>query len=156
MGQPSNEFEPYTQNGGVSPTLLSRMGTGGNQIPIVHCYDTQRRSDVCREVKGNISPTLLGMCGTGGGNVPMIHKATGALNCMHDQQAVMTNKTVRRLTCLECERLMGLPDYWTDVEFNGKPAPDSKRYKAIGNGMAVPCSTFILKRIVEVADNGKS
>lgn len=206
MGQPSNEFEPYTQNGGVSPTLLSRMGTGGNQIPIVHCYDTQRRSDVCREVKGNISPTLLGMCGTGGGNVPMIQEIysmghdersaqftpnktdplvasdykqppiiaepkcvgngqlhqiqlsdkAGALNCMHDQQAVMTNKTVRRLTCLEAERLMGLPDYWTDVEINGKPAPDSKRYKAIGNGMAVPCSDFILKRIVEVADNGKS
>jgi site-specific DNA-cytosine methylase len=80
----------------------------------------------------------------------------GALNCMHDQQAVMTNKTVRRLTPLEAERLMGLPDYWTDVEINGKPAPDSKRYKAIGNGMAVPCSDFILKRIVEVADNGKS
>jgi site-specific DNA-cytosine methylase len=65
-------------------------------------------------------------------------------------------KTVRRLTPLEAERLMGLPDYWTDVEINGKPAPDSKRYKAIGNGMAVPCSDFILKRIVEVADNGKS
>ena len=108
----------------------------------------------------------------GGGNVPMIHKAigfmpqmkaesmtpmkAGALNCMHDQQAVMTNKTVRRLTPLEAERLMGLPDYWTDVEINGNPAPDSKRYKAIGNGMAVPCSDFILKRIVEVADNRKS
>lgn len=125
MGQPSNEFEPYTQNGGVSPTLLSRMGTGGNQIPIVHCYDTQ------------------------------LSDKAGALNCMHDQQAVMTNKTVRRLTPLECERLMGLPDYWTDVEMNGKPAPDSKRYKAIGNGMAVPCSTFIMRRIAEVVNCGK-
>lgn len=34
MGQPSNEFEPYTQNGGVSPTLLSRMGTGGIKFPL--------------------------------------------------------------------------------------------------------------------------
>jgi DNA (cytosine-5)-methyltransferase 1 len=63
--------------------------------------------------------------------------------------------TVRRLTPLECERLQGLPDSWTDVEFNGKPAPDSKRYKAIGNGMAVPCSNFIMKRISEVANEQK-
>jgi site-specific DNA-cytosine methylase len=62
-------------------------------------------------------------------------------------------KTVRRLTPLEAERLQGLPDSWTDVEFNGKPAPDSKRYKAIGNGMAVPCSDFIMKRISEVAND---
>jgi DNA (cytosine-5)-methyltransferase 1 len=63
--------------------------------------------------------------------------------------------TVRRLTPLECERLQGLPDSWTDVEFNGKPAPDSKRYKAIGNGMAVPCSDFIMRRIAEVS-NGQN
>jgi DNA (cytosine-5)-methyltransferase 1 len=63
--------------------------------------------------------------------------------------------TVRRLVPLECERLMGLPDSWTDVEFNGKPAPDSKRYKAIGNGMAVPCSDFIMRRIAEVS-NGQN
>ena len=42
----------------------------------------------------------------------------GALNCMHDQQAVIrrgekTLETVRRLTPLECERLQGYPDYWT-------------------------------------------
>ena len=48
---------------------------------------------------------------------------------------------------------LGIKGY-TDVEFNGKPAPDSKRYKAIGNGMAVPCSTFIMRRIAEVANCG--
>ena len=62
-------------------------------------------------------------------------------------------KTVRRLTPLEAERLQGLPDGYTDIEYNGKPAPDSKRYKAIGNGMAVPCSDFIMKRISEVAND---
>jgi DNA (cytosine-5)-methyltransferase 1 len=48
---------------------------------------------------------------------------------------------------------MGLPDSWTNVEFNGKPAPDSKRYKAIGNGIALPCIDFIMKRISEVAND---
>jgi DNA (cytosine-5)-methyltransferase 1 len=84
-----------------------------------------------------------------------ISDKVGTLNCMHDQQAVMVNKTVRRLTPTECERLQGLPDSWTDVKFNGKPAPDSKRYKAIGNGMATPCSDFIMRRIAEVS-NGQN
>lgn len=61
-------------------------------------------------------------------------------------------KTIRRLTVLECERLNGLPDNFTNVEFNGKPAPDSRRYKAIGNGIAVPCIDFIMRKIVEVTD----
>jgi DNA (cytosine-5)-methyltransferase 1 len=78
----------------------------------------------------------------------------------HDERSAQftpntTANTVRRLTPLECERLQGLPDSWTDVEFNGKPAPDSKRYKAIGNGMAVPCSDFIMRRIAEVS-NGQN
>lgn len=59
-------------------------------------------------------------------------------------------KTVRRLTPLEAERLQGLPDSYTDIEFNGKPAPDSRRYKALGNGMAQPCADYVIRRIVEV------
>lgn len=58
-------------------------------------------------------------------------------------------RRVRKLTVIECERLMGLPDNWTNIEFNGKPASDSRKYKAIGNGMAVPCSDFVLSRIKE-------
>jgi DNA (cytosine-5)-methyltransferase 1 len=65
-----------------------------------------------------------------------------------------TVKTVRRLTPMECERLQGLPDEYTDIEFNSKPATDSKRYKALGNGMAKPCSDFIMRRIAEVAGDG--
>ncbi|WP_028130260.1 DNA cytosine methyltransferase [Selenomonas sp. AE3005] len=62
--------------------------------------------------------------------------------------------TVRRLTPTECERLQGLPDGYTDIEYKSKPAPDSKRYKALGNGMAQPCADFVIRRISEVA-NGK-
>lgn len=44
---------------------------------------------------------------------------------------------VRRLTPIECERLQGFKDNWTQVPHNGKPAADGPRYKAIGNSMAV-------------------
>ena len=54
---------------------------------------------------------------------------------------------VRRLTPLECERLQGLPDGYTDIP--DKTCSDSARYKALGNGMAQPCPDFIIKRITE-------
>ena len=57
---------------------------------------------------------------------------------------------VRRLTPVECERLQGFPDDWTKVPFRGKPAeecPDTPRYKACGNSMAVPVMRWIFKRI---------
>ena len=58
---------------------------------------------------------------------------------------------VRRLTPLECERLQGFPDGWTDIEWKGTKAPDGPRYKAIGNSMAVPVMKWIGERI-ELAD----
>lgn len=56
-------------------------------------------------------------------------------------------RTVRRLTVTECERLQGLPDGYTDVPLNGKPASESERLKAIGNGMAQPCADFVLRQL---------
>ncbi|MGQ5718860.1 DNA cytosine methyltransferase [Pseudochrobactrum asaccharolyticum] len=49
----------------------------------------------------------------------------------------------RRLHPIECERLQGFPDNWTDVEFDGKPARDSDRYRTLGNSMATPCMKWI-------------
>lgn len=57
---------------------------------------------------------------------------------------------IRRLTPLECERLQGFPDNYTQIEWRGKPVeqcPDSLRYKAIGNSMAVPVMRWIGERI---------
>ena len=54
---------------------------------------------------------------------------------------------VRKLTPTECERLQGLPDGYTDI--NG--ASDSKRYKALGNGMAHPCALYVLQQIVKAS-----
>lgn len=57
---------------------------------------------------------------------------------------------VRRLTPLECERLMGLPDNYTLVKYNGRQAKDWGRYVAIGNSMAVPVVRWIGQRIAMV------
>jgi DNA (cytosine-5)-methyltransferase 1 len=54
---------------------------------------------------------------------------------------------VRRLTPVECERLQGFPDDWTNIPYRGKPAADGPRYKAIGNSMAVPVMRWIGERI---------
>ena len=59
------------------------------------------------------------------------------------------NMAVRRLTPVECERLQGFPDNWTDIKHNGKETPDGPRYKALGNSMAVPVMAWIGKRIAE-------
>ena len=57
---------------------------------------------------------------------------------------------VRRLTPVECERLQGFPDNYTDIQPKGKATPDGPRYKALGNSMAVPVMAWIGKRIQEV------
>ena len=153
---------------GIIPTLNARMGTGGNQVPVVHCI------------------------GDGQVNQIGLHEKAGALTCRHDQQAVVCynicsyasgamqsdnphsgvyktdttrtldlnggspvcnqggtmvvgNSTVRRLTPLECERLQGLPDGYTEG------GSDTARYKALGNGMAQPCASWVIQRIKEVA-----
>jgi DNA-cytosine methyltransferase len=54
---------------------------------------------------------------------------------------------VRRLTPLECERLQGFPDNYTDIKPKGKPTSDGPRYKALGNSMAVPVMRWIGERI---------
>lgn len=60
---------------------------------------------------------------------------------------------VRRLTPLECERLQGFPDGWTDIPYKDKEhAPDHSRYKALGNSMAVPVMRWIGEGIQRAED----
>lgn len=91
--------------------------------------------------ENNIVQTLSRFMGTGGGNVPM----------------VMEHETVvRRLTPLECERLQGLPDGWTDIgewiDSKGKRRKDSDspRYKALGNSIATPFWEWMADRMINV------
>lgn len=67
---------------------------------------------------------------------------------------VFPNQIVRRLTPLECERLQGFPDGWTDIgawmDSNGKlhtACSDSARYRALGNSIALPFWKWLMKRI---------
>ena len=63
---------------------------------------------------------------------------------------VKQSYAVRRLTALECERLQGFPDGWTEFGHDGKPISDAQRYKALGNSVAIPCVEYIMEGIVEV------
>jgi DNA (cytosine-5)-methyltransferase 1 len=63
------------------------------------------------------------------------------------------NARVRRLSPVECERLQGFPDNFTNIPYRKKEeSPDGPRYKALGNSMAVPVMAWIGKRIQEVSD----
>ena len=64
--------------------------------------------------------------------------------------AIMQAMAVRRLTPVECERLQGFPDNYTDIQPKGKATPDGPRYKALGNSMAVPVMRWIGERIAQV------
>jgi len=68
----------------------------------------------------------------------------------HHVPNVFQQMAVRRLTPVECERLQGFPDNYTDIKSKGKATPDGPRYKALGNSMAVPVMAWIGKRIQEV------
>lgn len=55
---------------------------------------------------------------------------------------------VRRLTPLECERLMGWPDGWTSMSDTGEPIADTHRYHMTGNGVVAPVAEWIMRRII--------
>ena len=71
------------------------------------------------------------------------------------QYGIRQNQQVRRLTPIECERLQGFPDNYTQIPWRNKDAadcPDGPRYKAMGNSMAVPVMRWIGERIQMVED----
>jgi DNA (cytosine-5)-methyltransferase 1 len=80
-------------------------------------------------------------------------KATTLLARMYKDPPIVNKHIVRRLTPLECERLQGFPDGWTDIgdwiDSKGKThkASDSPRYNALGNSIALPYWKVLLKRI---------
>jgi DNA (cytosine-5)-methyltransferase 1 len=82
--------------------------------------------------ESEMAPTLE--AGSGGNNKPAVH----------------VGMAVRRLTPVECERLQGFPDNYTDIKSKNKPTPDGPRYKALGNSMAVPVMAWIGQRIEQV------
>lgn len=138
------------------PALQARMGTGGNQVPLTYGIGNGQAHE----------------------GAAMTEEVSQTLNTMHDAQAVMCedvshalraksacayredtetypvqNMVVRRLTPMECERLQGFPDHWTDIgewtDEKGKKHKDadSPRYKALGNSIALPFWDWMLRRM---------
>jgi len=163
-------------DGSVTGALPAGTGAGGDcQPPIAFKYSAGAAANTMPTYDDGTTPTLTAdwhspavCCAIagkpGGGKGPLVQTdvsgtlATGNDQttfqpvCMADGQTQMVLYaglywTVRRLMPVECERLQGFPDGWTDVTYKGKPAPDTRRYKAIGNSMAVPVMRWIGRRI---------
>lgn len=150
--------------GEVSPSLQARMGTGGNQIPLTYQmqgFGDYREGDVassCKQRDFKDSTDLVcavdcrNFCEGGETNGTLQSKSNGGIS-YNLQNTVRTGMIVRRLTPMECERLQGFPDGWTDigewVDSKGKrhKDADSPRYKALGNSIALPFWDFLAKRI---------
>ena len=146
----------------LAPTLNAECG--GNKPAIL---DMSHANDVIREC-GDVVPTLQSRMGTGGNQVPLIFQQNGfgdykqadvASSCKQRDYKDSTDlcyqyEIVRRLTPMECERLQGFPDGWTDIgewtDEKGKihkESSDSARYKALGNSIALPTWKWVLNRI---------
>ena len=138
----SNQTDARVKDmGDTCQTVIARWGTGGNNQPLVQqdsdpkIFQQNQRDEVrYMGEDGNISGALTSDSGA---------KQT---NYVHE------NSVIRRLTPVECERLQGFPDNYTQIPWKGKvkeDCPDSHRYKALGNAMAVPVIQFLGKNIVD-------
>lgn len=136
-------------------TLSGHMGTGGGNVPMVLQEPIMLESNQNHATiqTNGISTSLPASMGMGGGYVPMITE-----NIESDKNEQI-NTVVRRLTPLECERLQGYPDGWTDigewVDSKGKKHKDadSPRYKALGNSIALPFWQWMAERMTKVLKN---
>jgi site-specific DNA-cytosine methylase len=114
-----DDYETWVE-GGVMPTL-NAFDNGDVRTTIIIFYGN-RVDDV--RIQGGVINTLQARMGTGGNNMPMV-----------------ATTDVRRLTPIECERLQGFPDDWTEGQ------SDSHRYKQMGNAVAVPVVEWIIQGI---------
>jgi DNA (cytosine-5)-methyltransferase 1 len=129
------------RTGEVTNTLNTNSNASGRNTPmVVQPYvggvDYETNAHTIDEPTG---PLLKGSATGGGRPLP----------------AVATAMQVRRLTPVECERLQGFPDNYTNIPWRKKPeSPDGPRYRALGNSMAVPVMRWIGKRIKQMDELG--
>ena len=164
----------YTGPHDVAPTMSARYGTGGNNIPLVQQEEVIciAGNAIDRQPQNggngfgwqqNISYTLTTsdrhsvyarqrvdqfrddeIASTESARQ---HKDATDLVCQPPSTwDADCRNLIRRLTPLECERLQGYPDGWTDVP----GASDSARYKALGNSVAIPCVEYLMQRVAMV------
>ena len=152
-----------------SPTLTNAMGSGGGHVPVINEPFALAENTIGRQPlnggngDGYTEKTPMytlnatGVHGIAHGFEPGIAKREGnpsrfteeksptiRANMGDNQVAVSNQMAVRKLTPVECERLQGFPDNYTNIKEN---CPDGHRYKAMGNSMAVPVMRWIGERI---------
>jgi len=114
--------------------------------------------------KSEIAPCLRGETH---GNLPIVARIENyqdTIGCLchsdykgisnqyvEEDKCICGENFVRRLTPLECERLQGYPDGWTEYGHDGKRISDNQRYKALGNSVAIPCVVFVLMAIIRAS-----
>ena len=131
---------------------LSGSFESGTEKGQTIAYFHQRSSDKSNAMRPHIFKLRSGCEGGGKGYLGQ-DGMSFTLSCNNDQYLMTPQGLVRKLTPLECERLMGFPDEYTKVPYRGKSAddcPDSLRYKACGNSMCVNVMRWIGLRIQEV------
>ena len=173
--------EPIAWDGEMNPSVnvagtLLRGGQGGRQDgvcqPIPYDFfqitapvnrQSRKPGDPCHTLARDnaahatiVQPTY-GIPGNWIGRQP--ENGGNAVEPMHDVSPCLTKTDrhgvaamqVRRLTPVECERLQGFPDGYTNIPWRNKTeSPDGSRYKAMGNSMAVPVMRWIGERIAAV------
>ena len=144
---------------GAWPTLDTRARSGGDGRALLCATDSGAHAAIGED----LAPTLTAHEGKSTSYVfSGQNSARAGLSLDADtsptlsttkQPTVSARNLVRRLTPTECERLQGFPDRWTDVPYRGREhAPDSPRYKALGNSMAVPVMAWIGRRIQQAEE----
>ena len=146
----------------ISGTLKANGNMNADDTYIqVGTYRTHNDGRGFREVKKNIAPTITARAREDGSGMPVIRQLPRGNNKGADLKICPTISSnafqennllngVRRLTEIECERLQGFPDDWTQYGYyNGKKRSISKtqRYKLIGNAVTVDIVEMIAKRL---------
>ena len=136
-----------------APSLTARAGTGGNQVPLTYQNVTGTLSPGAHAGSYNGQDAYNDMLVVSNEVSPALRAKANDPNREDMVAYVAKGMVVRRLTPLECERLQGYPDGWTDIgewrDSKGKlhKPSDSPRYKACGNSIALPFWQFLAKRI---------
>ena len=164
----------YTGPHDVAPTMSARYGTGGNNVPLVQAEEvicitgnaidrqpqnggngigwqrdiaytltaTDRRSVFSRQRVDQFKEDDVASTESA-----RQYKDTTDIVCQPvSEWSDASCHLLRRLVPLECERLQGYPDGWTDAP----GASDSARYKALGNSVAIPCVEYLMERVALV------
>lgn len=125
--------------------ITNRPNKGTEKMQAIAVENHPNDSRVKLSTDGKVQ-TLSNRMGTGGGNVPLVMIEVREVSEMNNSNEYV----VRRLTPLECERLQGFPDGWTDIP----GASDTARYKALGNSIALPQWQIIIDNMAKYLPDG--